>query len=108
MTIITINGIQFEGSSLSKIYSKVLKYLVDNGIILRGDKLLPYPTSNKRYFVSKEPVHQRGNSFRIPVEYNGYFLEGHKSWKIGLKHLGDFLKKINVGVKINHCEYEHY
>ena len=104
---ITVNSQQITGYSVSSLYLKTLKYLIDSELLNKLSKSIPFETSNKRYLISKEPIHQEGNKFRVPIDYNGLYMETHKDYKNGLKHLSDFLKSINVRMTVVHCDYLH-
>jgi hypothetical protein len=95
---VDIGGRIFTASSVSKFYYDVLKYLCDTNRITKMN--IPFETSAKRYLIAKEPYHQRGNEFRIPVEYNGYYIEAHKDHRNALNHLGDFLGRNGISYKI--------
>ena len=107
-TIIKVNNISFEGKSLGDLYLQVLKYLIEINYSKKIDDIVPYSTSSVRYFISKTPYHQRGNDFLSSVKYKGYYMESHKDYKNGLKSLKDFLLKLNIGMEVVRCDYEHY
>jgi len=88
----------FSVSPVSGLYDNVLRYLCDSGLI--NKMAIPFETSSKRYLIAKEPYHQRGNEFRVPIEYSGYYMEAHKDHKNGLNHLVNFLKTNGVGYQI--------
>ena len=76
-----------------------LKYLVDTNLIKRLETYIPYATSAVRYLISTEPIHQRKNSFIVPVEYKGYYMEAHKDYKNALNHLRLFLGRCRISMK---------
>ncbi len=90
---ISIENTTIEGQSVRDLYKNTLKYLIDNNVIT--DENVPYETSSKRYLISKQPKHQQDNPFKVPVEYNGFFMEANKSRASGIKDLMRFLKHIN-------------
>ena len=77
----------------------ILTYLVDNKLLT--DNLIPFETGTKRYLISKEPKHQGGNNFAVPISYQGYFMETHKSREGAAIDILRFLNKID-GLKIKH------
>ena len=85
--VVKLNGTTIKAHSLPDLYGQVLKYLCDSGRIdaVSGD--LPLATSSKRYLISKNPTHQDGKAFFSQVEYDGYFMEAHKSYVTGISHL---------------------
>jgi|CXWL01.1.fsa_nt_gi hypothetical protein len=93
---VRINGELFSVVSVPELYAQVLKYLCDRGHIKRLETLLPFATSSKRYLLARQPVHPRGNRFVVPIEYNGYYFEAHKSYQAAIKHLRDMLSEINL------------
>ena len=96
--IVTINSIRFEASTVGELYYKALKYLYDNGYIARIESSIPFATSSKRYLIAKEPVHQGGNPFRSPIEYQGYFMETHKNYETALKQLKDLVQECGLAM----------
>lgn len=88
---IRVSNRDFAGDSLPDIYQEILEYLVDTKRIERLQ--LPIATSSVRYILSKDPVHQRGNDFVVPILYNGYYLEGHKERDNGLRQLLEYVLK---------------
>ncbi len=89
---IHIGSHEIVAHSVSELYGLALKYLCESGKIETLNKHIPYATSGVRYLIAREPRHQGGNSFRSPVEHNGYFMEAHKDYRNALAHLKDFLK----------------
>lgn len=91
--VVKIDDLTINAKTVGDLYFQVLKYLCDKGIIDKSNRLIPYATSNVRYLIAKEPIHQRGNKFRIPIEYNGYFMEAHKNYDSAISQLKDFSKE---------------
>jgi hypothetical protein len=85
--------------TVSDLYLKVLKILLDSSLIKRASPHIPYATSSVRFLISTDPHHQGGNEFRNPVEYKGYYMEAHKDYKIALSHLEAFLKTCGISIK---------
>ncbi|MFW6100664.1 MAG: type I restriction endonuclease [Bacteroidota bacterium] len=96
---VTINNKTINASSVRDLYFQVLKYLCDTGLIDQVKPQIPYATSSKRFLISTEPLHQGGNEFRAPIEYNGYYMETHKSYKMALKQLEVFLETFGISIK---------
>jgi len=78
---------------------QTLKYLIQSGLIERLNPYIPYATSSARLLISKDPHHQAGNEFRIPIECEGYYMEAHKDYKNALSHLETFLKSAGIEMK---------
>lgn len=97
---VQINGTTIEAESVSDFYYRVLKFLCDHNLDSQLDAILPFATSNQRYLVSRTPYHQRGNDFRAPVEYGGYYLEAHKSYKTAIKQMDVLLDRLGVKLEI--------
>ncbi len=88
----------FEASSVSKLYAKVLKYLYENKYL---DNLqLPLATGSRRYLLATEPVHPEGNPFRIPIEYKGFYLEAHKARDVALHDLEGLIEKCDLAFEV--------
>jgi len=85
--------------TVGDLYYQALKYLCDNNFISKVENKIPFATSSKRFLIAKEPIHQRGNSFRCPIEYNGYYMETHKNYEQALKHLEDLVKECGLIMK---------
>jgi hypothetical protein len=96
---IQIDNKFFEAPSVQKLYDEVLKYLCDTGLIKQMH--IPFETSAKRYLIATEPYHQRGNGFRLSVEYSGYYMEAHKSRRAALDHLSYFIKSNGMNYTIS-------
>ncbi|UCF03229.1 MAG: hypothetical protein JSV14_06190 [Deltaproteobacteria bacterium] len=83
---------QFFGAhSLADLYLQVLRFLCDHAHIQKIESHLPLSTSRKRYLIATNPVHPSGRGFFAPIEYDGYFMETHKSYETGIKHLRKML-----------------
>lgn len=96
---ISIGNKPIVAETVGDLYYQALKYLCDNNYISKVENQIPFATSSKRFLIAKEPLHQRGNSFRCPVEYNGYFMETHKNYEQALKQLEDFVKECGLIMK---------
>lgn len=86
-----IGGKEIHANAVSDLYAQVIKILVDNGYISTLESIIPFATSPKRYLIAKQPYHQNGSPFRVPVSYRNYYLEAHKSRINGLNHIKKFL-----------------
>ncbi len=93
-----INDFKIKGDTVPEFYNNALQFMVDN--INNLDEETPYATSNKRYLISKQKQHPNGNDFRIPIEYEGYFMEAHKSREQAIKSLAKYLKSLELDVKL--------
>lgn len=96
---ITINNTLLKGATVTEFYEKILKFIVDNNIATTEN--VPYETSTKRYLIAKQPHHQRENPFRVPIEYKGYFMEGHKGSAQAIKDIMRYLKAINCDARLS-------
>jgi len=96
---ITIGNKNITANTVGDLYFQALKFLYDNKYLSRVENKIPFATSPKRFLIAKEPVHQRGNKFRIPIEYNGYYMEAHKNYESALKQLEDFVKECGLEMK---------
>jgi hypothetical protein len=95
---VEIAGQIFAAPSVSRLYYDVLKFLCDTNQITK--MTIPFETSSKRYLIAKEPHHQGGNEFKVPIEYKGYYMEAHKDYKNALNHLGDFLRENRIAYSV--------
>jgi len=96
---ISIGAESISAETVGDLYSQALKYLVDNKYIENVENQIPFATSSRRFLISKEPIHQRGNGFRSPIDYNGYFMESHKNYEQALKQLAEFVKECGLIMK---------
>lgn len=90
---VTLDGKHFEGSSIPKLYLKILKHIVDTGGVNKIE--IPWGTGPKRYFIFKgaKPVHPNGRNFFQRVTYKDYHLEAHVERSQGVKYLGELCKR---------------
>ncbi len=100
---IVIGKETINATTVGDLYLQALKYICDNNYITNAEEQIPYATSARRFLISRKPVHQRGNEFRVPIEYNGFYMETHKSYESALKQLEDFLKV--CGLKMKNTSY---
>lgn len=96
---IKINGEEFRAESVSDLYYQVLRFLYSRGYLAKV-KQIPKATSRQRYLISMNPIHPNGNHFVVPVEFNGYYLEAHKDYKTGIKHLQNLLGDCGLTLEI--------
>ena len=96
---VLIGNNTIKAETVGDLYSKALKYLYDNNYISKVENQIPFATSPVRFLIAREPVHQRGNSFRCPIEYKGYFMETHKNYEQALKQLEDLVKECGLTLK---------
>ncbi|WNS42374.1 PD-(D/E)XK nuclease family protein [Paenibacillus sp. MMS20-IR301] len=92
------NGKKIDGSRVPEFYLKGLQFIINNSFDL--EKITPFETSSKRYLVNTEPKHPNGNPFTVPVSYNGYYIEAHKSREQAIKDLAKLLKALNMRVSL--------
>jgi hypothetical protein len=90
----------FDAESVTDLYTQVLEFLVESGFIEKLRPYLPYATSKKRFLISTEPRHPQGNSFVVPVEYEGYFMEAHKDYRNAVSSLQKLLPLCGLSVKV--------
>lgn len=85
--------------TVGDLYYQALKYLYDNNYLSKIEDQIPFATSSKRFLIAKEPIHQRGNPFRCPIEYKGYFMETHKNYEQALKQLEVLVNECGLSIK---------
>ncbi len=97
---VSINGKTFSNDTLRLLFQDVLKYLVDEKLILKLP--LPWGTSKQRYVITNEikPTHPNGRDFFYPVSYSGYTMESHYSRERGLKVLEALCEKLEVSFEL--------
>jgi len=98
-TTITIDNEQITASSVSDLYRQTMKYLFTSNMIAQVKRNIPYATSSVRLLISNDPHHQDGKEFRVPVVYEGLYMEAHKDYKNALAHLEAFLKRCGIVMK---------
>ena len=87
-------------SSVSELYTETLKHLYQKGLLDKVKDHLPLATSKHRYLIAGTPIHPNGKEFVVPVEYRGYYMEAHKDYKNGIRHLCKILDM--CGVKLTY------
>lgn len=96
---IKIDGHVIRAISVKEMYEQTLKYLLDNGHSKRVKDLVPFSTSSLRYLIADRPIHPNGNEFVVPMKHGGYFMEAHKDYKNGIKHLSQFVTRVGLKLK---------
>ena len=94
---IQVGSQEFKATSISKLYTQVLKYLHDNGHLAQLE--LPIASGSKRYLLATQPKHQQGNPFVRPAAYEGYVMEANKSRDGGLSDLAKLLQICGLSMK---------
>lgn len=90
-------GVQtIRANSVSELYTETLKYLHHKGLLDNVKDYLPLATSKYRYLIAGSPTHPNGKEFVVPVEYKGYYMEAHKDYKNGIRHLCKLLDLCGV------------
>jgi len=97
--IASIGEWSINASTVGDLYYQALKYICDKNYIQKAEDQIPFATSAVRYLIAKEPIHQRGNGFRVPIEYQGYYMEAHKNYEQAFKQLEDFLRECGLELK---------
>jgi hypothetical protein len=72
--------------SVRALYEEALRLLVENNAS-ELKSVVPLRTSKERFLIALEPIHPTGNPFVVPVEYRGFYMEGHKDYKNAIAHL---------------------
>jgi hypothetical protein len=96
---IEIDGHVIRAISVKELYKEVLKYLLDSGHSKRLRELVPFSTSSLRYLIADKPIHPNEKEFVVPVKHGGYYMEAHKDYKNGIKHLSQFVTKVGLKLK---------
>lgn len=93
---VKINGKVFSNETLRLLFEDILKYLVDQQLIIKLP--LPWGSSRQRYIITneKKPTHPNGRAFFYPVKYDSYTMESHYSRDRGLKVLSDLCNKLEI------------
>lgn len=97
---VKIDGKVFSDDTISHLFQRILKFIVEKKHILRLP--LPWGTSTKRYIVSnKEPAkHPNDRTFFYPVKYQEYTIESHYSRDRGLKVVRDLCGKLELDFEV--------
>ncbi|MBW2307970.1 MAG: hypothetical protein JRG73_13675 [Deltaproteobacteria bacterium] len=98
---IKVDGQSLTAVSVADLYRQVLRFLADEGYLNKLKVHLPIATSAKRYLVAAEPFHPNGKKFVHPVEYQGFHMEAHKDYRIGIKHLRKMLDLCGLSLSIS-------
>lgn len=86
----------FEGSMVRALFKKILRYLVDKGLLNKVP--LPWGSGNTRYVITNEdePKHPNGRDFFYPESYKGYTIETHYGRDRALSVLDALCKKLEI------------
>lgn len=93
---VELGGEVIEVDSVRDLYEKALRLVVKGGKRDAVRALLPYKTSSQRYLIAEKPKHPNGKSFVVPVEHGGLYMEAHKSYRIAVRQLTDFLSRVGL------------
>lgn len=94
---IEIEGAIVEGDTVKKFYRNIFNYLKANKVDF--ESLVPYSTGRKRYLISEDNTHINGKDFFMPMKFEKYFIETHKS-KVGAKRdIVRFLEILGLDVE---------
>ena len=85
--VVKLGEVTIRAISVSDLYTETLKYLHQKGFLDKVKQHIPLATSKQRYLIAESPVHPNGKEFVVPVEYKGYYMEAHKDYKNGIRHL---------------------
>jgi hypothetical protein len=96
---VEIAGQQITANTVPDLYAQVLQLVLSKGLAEKLNSIVPYPTSNERYLISRKPKHPNGNDFFSPVHVNSYYLEAHKNYETALKHLARLLGKLGLDLR---------
>ncbi|MCH8910945.1 MAG: hypothetical protein IH867_09415 [Chloroflexi bacterium] len=84
------------GGSVSDLFEQVLRHLVDSGLMSEILPHIPFGISSKRFLISRTPTHPAGHDFFVPVNYGGYYMEAHRSYKNAISGLNKLLTRANI------------
>ena len=96
---VELEGELIHASSLREMYERALQLVVERSEKSRLEQLVPFATSGVRYLIAKKPVHPNGNEFVKPVRYGGYYMESHKDYRNGMRHLSKFVEKLGLTLR---------
>lgn len=93
---VRIGGRLFQGGMVAELFERVLRHLVDKGILKKLP--LPWGTSVQRFIITNEKpaVHPSGRRFFYPVEYRGYTLETHYDRRRALQVLKELCDALDL------------
>jgi hypothetical protein len=93
---VRIGGQVFSNETVRLLLGDVLKYIVENGDIIKLP--LPWGTSKNRYIITNEnpPAHPNGRPFFYPVAFKGYTIETHYDRSRAFKVLSDLCERLEI------------
>lgn len=96
---VEVAGQRIHANTVRDLYEQVFRLILggEHAEALRA--LIPYATSNQRYLISKDPKHQNGNRFFVPVSVGPYYIEAHKNYDTALKQLDAVLSKLGLDLQ---------
>jgi hypothetical protein len=97
-TTVEIDGHKIDAATVSELYQEALKLFVGKHIS-RLNSAVPMKTSGERFLIAREDKHPNGRRFFVPVEYHGFYMEAHKDYKNGIKHLRALCEHLGLALK---------
>jgi len=97
---ITVNGQPIMGDTVPEFLEDYLTKLDQLGVLAAAEKkgLIPYRTSDKRYFIARTPAHPGGNEFVRKVAVNGWYVEANRNLEQALKRCREFAMKADCAI----------
>ncbi|MEP7324767.1 MAG: hypothetical protein ABI836_02365 [Gemmatimonadota bacterium] len=96
--IVEIEEHRLQAVSVRDLYEQALKLFVDeHGTSI--ERIVPFSTSRQRHLLAKSARHPTGNSFVVPVRYNGYYMEAHKDYRNAVRHLGQLAARLGLSMR---------
>jgi hypothetical protein len=97
---VKINNKIFSNENVRLLFQDILKYLVDERLILKLP--LPWGKSKNRYIITNEkiPVHPNGRDFFYPVSYRTYKMESHYARERALTVVKQLCDKLDLEFEV--------
>jgi hypothetical protein len=95
---VMLDGEVIVAGTVPDLFEQALKILVKKHRA-KLEKLVPIKTSSARFLLAKAPKHPSGRSFVVPVEYDGFFMESHKSYEGAVASLQKLANQIGIPFK---------
>jgi hypothetical protein len=96
--VVKIGSQHIQAASVRDLYEQALKYLVETHAKALSE-ITPFSTSRQRHLIAKGDRHPTGHKFVVPVTYKGYYMEAHKDYRNGIRHLEQLAKRLKLDFK---------
>lgn len=89
---VQIDDTRINAVSVRDLYLQFLQHMVNKKLITRIEQAIPHRTSKQRFLIARKATHPNGNSFVVPVDFDGFYMEAHKNYENAMSGLQQLAK----------------